>query len=534
MSKVPLILNKSRRRDAALVVLMGVGQAIAMGVGIFATRDAFSSLHGGGKPGIWSLGLLLLAGFAVAGLQMASRIRAEAIGQSFAKSLRRVLYRQIAGMSDAERSQLREGALSLRFVGDLSAARGWAGPGLTRLASAGIVLPGAAMSLYLMSATLALAGMIPILLSVTVSIGLAVGLTNYHRDLRSHRARIAISMMERLRISGALDLAGRTRREIKSLDESSTRVAKDAVNRMTRLSLLRSLPQWGAAVGGAAVLWATGEFGLPPAEAAAALALLTVLVLPLHQLTDVWDRYCAWRIAKLKCERLLRHDSQLRRIEARTAPVPITFEGVEFRGMQMELHIPAGACVQISGAAGSWKSAFLSLVAGQNRPDKGHVSYGENDNLPRIAYVSDVPLVVHGSLRRNLTLGGRRRPPDETLVDCLQHFGLAALLDRIGGLDGRVHEHGRTLSSGEVLRIELARTVVTEPDLIVIDSAQFSADSSSENLIARLRSKCRATLVFSGSSSISYRDVAVLRLNDPKANAIGADVESQCKLHAAA
>lgn len=515
MTRLPRVLSKGRKHDVALVALLGVMQALAMGLAIFVTRDAFAALHGGGTPAVDSIMLLALAGCAVAAVQMISRIRAEAIGQSFAKALRRRIYGHIAGMSEADLSHRRLGALSLRFVGDLSAARGWAGLGITRLASACIILPGAAIALYLMNPVLALAGMFPIGLSLAISIGLAVGLTHRHRDLRSGRARVAISMMERIGIAGALDLSGRTRRELNELDEGSEQIKDNAVKRMGRLALLRALPQIGAALGGASVLWATGAYQLPAADAAGALAMLTVLVLPLRELTGVWDRYCAWRIAKEKCLRLLSHDSELRRMEPRAAPVPIIFDNVHFRGLDMEVAIPAGACVQLSGPAGSGKSALLSLIAGRNRPETGQVIYGEQSGLPRIAYIGDMPLIVRGSLRRNATLGMRPRPADAVIVEMLITFGLAPLLDRIDGLGGRVHEYGRSLSGGEVLRVELARAALSKPDLIVIDCAKLGADPMSANLISHLRERSCATVVFSHADAGHGSDARVVTIGGP-------------------
>lgn len=497
MTAVPYILNKSRRRDVALVALLGVIQTLAMGLAIFATRDAFAALHDGNVPTIGAIALLMFAGCAVAGIQLTSRIRAEAIGQSFAKSLRRRIYSHIAGMGDTELSRRRIGALSLRFVGDLSAARGWAGLGIARLASAAVVLPGAVIALYLLNPVLAIAGMLPVSLSLVFSIGLAIGLAHRHRDLRSRRARVAISMMERINIASALDLSGRTRRELKALDEGSEQLKDNAVRRMGRLELLRALPHVGAAVGGAAVLWAAGTYNLSAADAAATLAMLTVLVLPLGELTGVWDRYCAWRIAKEKCLRLMSFDSERRHIEPRAAPVPVVFRNVSFRGIDMALSIAAGSCVRVSGPAGSGKSSILSLIAGRDRPDSGQVTYGDQSGLPKIVYVGDTPMIMQGSLRRNATLGVLRRPPDATIVEMLTEFGLEPLLDRLGGLGGRVHEHGRSLSGGEVVRIELARAALSQPDLIVIDCAKLSADPMFEELISRLRANSRATIVFS-------------------------------------
>ena len=518
MSRIPRILAEGRIRDVALVAFLGIGQAAAMGVAAGATRAVFAGLHGDTPPALAAFVMLGLAGCAVAGTDVLIRIRAESLGQSFARSLRRALYRHIAGLSADDLARRRLGGLSLRFVGDLSAARGWVGSGLTRLASAAIVLPGAALALWLLHPDLAVAGGVPVAVSLVLALVLAIGLGGLHRTLRARRARIAISMMERLTIAPALDLAGRTAKELSTLNDDSGILKREAVARMGRVSLLRALPQVGAALGGVAILWVAGTSGIPAADAAGALAVLAILVLPLRELADVWDRYCAWRIARSKCQRLFDQDSTLRRVRPIGHPVPVRFADVRFRGLRIDGEIPAGAIAFVSGLPGSGKSSLLSLAAGHDRPESGHVAYGpEGTSLPRIAYVTDQSPIVHGSLRRSLTLGISPRPKAATIRKAAVGFGLRPLLDRIGGTKGRVGEGGRTLSGGESLRIALARAALAQPDLIVIDSPQLIVDPKKRELIDRLTVITTATLLVSGRDNAGQHRATTLEMKDGKA-----------------
>lgn len=505
-------------RDVALVAFLGIGQALAMGVAAMATRAVFAALHGDTPPATAAFVLLGLAGCAVAGVEILSRIRAESLGQSFARSLRTALYRHIAGFSADDLARRRRGGLSLRFVGDLSAARGWAGLGLTRLASAIVILPGAGLALWLLHPRLAMAGGLPVVLSLGLALGLAIGLGGLHRNLRSRRARIAISMMERIAIAPALDLAGRTPKELSTLDDDSGVLKREAVARMARISLLRALPQIGAALGGVAILWAAGMSGIPAADAAGALAVLAILVLPLRELADVWDRYCAWRIARSKLQGLFDRDSALRRFRPVGRPVPVRFADVRFRGLHIDGEIPAGALAFVTGPPGSGKSSLLSLAAGQDRPDAGQVSYGgSGDLLPRIAYITDDSPIVQGSLRRSLTLGIDPRPGDAEIRRVAVQFGLRPLLDRIGGTKGRVGEGGRTLAGGEVLRIALTRAALSRPDLIVIDSPHLIAGPKLGELLDRLTVITAATLLVSGRDDAGQDRSTTVEMQDGKA-----------------
>lgn len=253
MTGLPRLMEKSRIRDAVLIPALGMAQALALGVGAFATRDAFTALHGGGSPDPGVLAGLVGAGLAAAGIEVLSRQRSEALGQSYALSLRHTLYDHLAGMNRREVAARRVGALSLRFVGDLSAARGWFGRGMSRLMSAVVVLPGAAVVLYLLNPLLAAVATVPILVSLAIMLALAIGLQARHRSLRGQRANISIAMMERIAIAPDLDLLDRTDRELAALTDDGAALRRYAVARITRVGLLRMLPQAGAAVAGAAM-----------------------------------------------------------------------------------------------------------------------------------------------------------------------------------------------------------------------------------------------------------------------------------------
>ncbi|MEM9551254.1 MAG: hypothetical protein AAGA05_08770, partial [Pseudomonadota bacterium] len=158
MTPLPPLAAEDRLSDAAILPLVSVAQAALLGLGVFATRSIFEALHGDGIIGVDPFLVLGACGLGAAGLEFLARRRAEALGQSYAASLRLTLYAHIAGMSRATLSERRLGGLSLRFVGDLSAARGWFGQGIPRFLSAAIILPGAALVLFLLDARLAWAG----------------------------------------------------------------------------------------------------------------------------------------------------------------------------------------------------------------------------------------------------------------------------------------------------------------------------------------------------------------------------------------
>jgi len=509
--RTPSITDDGRWRSLGLIVLLGIGQAAGLGTAAYATRVIFKALHDGSAPGLTAFALLSGGLLAVPLCQAVSRVLAEDAGQSFAKRIRRDLYKHLAGMNAEALERRRFGALSLRFVGDLSAARKWAGLGIARAITCAIVLPAAVLALVLFSPMLAIAVMGPLLLALVVAAALAIRLPASHQRLRTHRARLATAALERLAIATRLDIAGRSRREIASLGRRADTVRREARSRAARMSAILSLPQVGSAFGAAAILGSAYSFGLAAADAAAALAILGIVTVPLREATGVWDRYCAWQIARTKLDAVLSEPSKARRPKRVGHAVSLRFDDVRRHDVHVDLAIPAGAVVLVTGPPASGKSTLLSLSAGHLHPQSGDVSYGTARRRPMISFITERPVILQGSLRRNLCLGAADRPNDEELQTIIECLGLSALVTRLGGFDGRLAESGRTVSAAEALRIELARTILMQPDLIIVDHARF-ASCLRADAIAAFGDRCHATVLFSGEPDEPFCATHVLAL----------------------
>jgi ATP-binding cassette, subfamily B, bacterial len=512
MSAVPKLLAGGRVVDVVLLPLCGVAQAAALGLAAFATRDAFAALHAGAAPSATTLIALIGAGIAAGLIEVLTRRRGEALGQNYVRALRHILYGHLAGMDRRLLAARRLGGLSLRFVGDLAAARLWYGRGLPRLMSAAVVFPAAGGVLWWLDPALALLAGLPVAVSLGVMLALARGMRSRQERLRSRRAGISISMMERLAVAPELDLMNRTDHELGALEEDGAELEVEAVARATRVALVRLIPQIGAAVSAAAILVGTASQGLAPGVAAAALSVLAILLLPMREFATCWDEFCAWAVARSRADDLLSLPSLRRDIRARGHAVGLKIEAVSVAGGTVTAMVKPGAVLVVAGPSGSGKSELAGLIAGLDRPASGRLLYDGSDvTLPRVALLTDRPAILQGSLRRALALGIDPRPSARETRQVARKFGLSGLVNH-GGLAGlRVGEAGSALSRGQVLRIALARIVLGNPDLIVLDSPDLSATPDGPALVALLRSATRATLVLVADPDRFAHD-AILRL----------------------
>lgn len=508
MTSLPKIFGERRLGPIMAVAGLAVFQAACAGVAAFATRDIFAALAVGSAAVPYvSLAVLGAMGCAIAMLRVGERCIAEWVGQSFAASLRTVLFKKLTLMPAREIARRRSGGLGLRFVGDLATVRGWVSLGVARIISAAIVLPGSFVALYMLNPALAAAAAGPIVMAVGIMLLLAPRLRPLHAKLRSRRARLAADVIERVPVARELHIMGRARKELDRVARNSARLRALAVRRAWAKAGLRSVPEVGSAIAGVLVLAAALATGAPGYEAAGALAVLAILMFPLRDLAGISDRAREWSVAREKCLKLLDAPAfdeagRKRRGKFPDTPAALRFRAVSGGGLEMvDAQVWPGEVVAIVGRNGAGKSSLLALAAGLEPVSDGSVEIDgmAPDDLvagsrrSAIAYVGPRSPILKGSLRRALTLGIRPRPDDAEIERVARDLGLEPVLTRLGGLDGEVAAGGQNLSAGEARRVHLARAVLAEPRLLLLDEPDDSLDKDGRAALAKVLQESRAT-----------------------------------------
>ncbi|GAB7046942.1 ATP-binding cassette domain-containing protein [Catenuloplanes indicus] len=182
----------------------------------------------------------------------------------------------------------------------------------------------------------------------------------------------------------------------------------------------------------------------------------------------------------------LRYGVTLRRILAEPAPEPqplrapdrglLRMRGVTFRYGpaaapvldRFDLDVGPGEHLVIVGASGIGKSTLAALMAGLIVPQHGDVRCAGRVLLPQEAYV------FTGTVLENL----RYLAPDAPVLRGIAAFGAWPLIDRLGGLDGRIDP--ATLSAGEKQLIALVRAWLSPEPLAILDEATCHLDPAAE------------------------------------------------------
>ncbi|WP_299119115.1 peptidase domain-containing ABC transporter [uncultured Tenacibaculum sp.] len=210
----------------------------------------------------------------------------------------------------------------------------------------------------------------------------------------------------------------------------------------------------------------------------------------------------------------------------------IEFKNVAFRyGTRVQvftdfnLKIKKGNITAIVGESGSGKSTLISLLQNLYPLQKGQITIGDLD-LKYIQHeslrelVSVVPQKIDlfaGNVIDNIAVGDFA-PNMELIIDICKSIGILEFIESLpNGFNTYLGENGATLSGGQKQRIAIARALYKQPEVLVLDEATSSLDSSSENYIQKavetLREQNKTIIIIAHrlSTVVNADDIVVLQ-----------------------
>ena len=232
--------------------------------------------------------------------------------------------------------------------------------------------------------------------------------------------------------------------------------------------------------------------------------LLAFMVAPIVQMSNIGSQLTEALAGLDRTEELMNmtaeEDNQDRTIQLNTIKGAIEFDDVSFsyeEGKEVLHNInfkaPAGSVTALVGSSGSGKSTIAGLSATFLTPKSGKVTI-DNQDLSQVklssyrqylGVVLQDEFLFEGTIRENI-LFPRPNASEEDLLNAVNAAYVNEFTDRFDlGLDTLIGERGVKLSGGQRQRLAIARAILADPTIIILDEATSSLDTESEALIQK-------------------------------------------------
>lgn len=481
----------------------------------------------------WSvLGLLALT--ALRGvLTFFSSLLAETASQGVSYGLRRDLHAKLTELSFAYHDRTESGQLLSRTMQDVERLRMLTGRSVLGLANGVVLLIGSAVALIMMDPLLALLAMLtmPILahramrfgaqyrpLSMGIQQQLAVLTTRLEQNLRGARIVKAFAQED-----AEIDRFEEENQKWFGLAASTARLT--ALN-MPLLDLIANLAT-------VIIVWLGGylviQGNLTLGELVAFITYLAQLTSPIRRLGFLVPSIAMAGASAERVFEILDQETPIKEAEDARPLGPIRghvrFENVSFAYArphsvlrEVSFEIEPGQVLALLGPTGSGKSSIINMVPRFYDPMEGRILLDGHDirTATLNSLRSQIGIVLQEStlfattIRENIAFG-RPDATEEEVVEAAEAAQAHEFIESFpDGYDTKVGERGATLSGGQRQRVAIARTLLTDPRILILDDATSSVDTQTEHLIQ----KALSNLMKGRTSVIIAQRLSTVRMAD--------------------
>ena len=474
----------------------------------------------------WLAVLGVAAAVADAGLNVLQRLCSAYIGESLIFDLRSALFIKVIRMPIAFFTRTPTGAITSRLSNDVVGAQTAVTNTLGSVVSNVIVLVTSLIAMLILDWRLTLLALVVLPLFVIPARRVGRRLQDISRQQMQHNAAMNTQMTERFNVAGALlvKLFGDDRRELASFQTHAAGVRDAGIRQALYGRVFFVALALVAAIGAVAIYGVGGQLVVSGSITTGTLVALAALVTRVYTpLTALTNARVDLMTSMVNFERVFEVLDAPEAIVERPAAIDlplaarpgrrITFDNVRFRYppaaatsvpsleqrtpdtdpdrdvlMGVDLDVAPGETVALVGASGAGKSTLISLIPRLYDVTSGSLLVDGHDVRDlslaslrhSIGVVSQDPHLFHVSIRENL----RYAKPDATDAEVVAAATAARIHDTIAGLadgyDTVVGERGYRLSGGEKQRIAIARLLLKDPEVLILDEATSHLDNESE------------------------------------------------------
>ncbi|RJQ48529.1 MAG: ATP-binding cassette domain-containing protein [Desulfobacteraceae bacterium] len=509
---LPTLMSGRRARLIFGLVSNGFAQALATVTTVLLVKTAFDRLiiatpFEGGPNGplmIRIAGGLAFCAAVLAWLRMRERVDSERLGQDYIHQIRILMFKHLSALPSRTLQRRSRGAIVLRFIGDLNALKQWVSFGFARMTVSGV------------NTVIALTALAAVNWRLTAGVAVVVSAGTVHafrlgrriraavKESRRRRAVLAANVNEKIAVMPVVQVFGQSRRERRRIGRQSRRLRDAMIERAGKIGRLRAVSQATIALSSAILLiLGANEVSAGRATPGTVVASMTIVGLLVPSLRDLGRVYEYWHsaaVSSCKIDEFLSTPAtgvspfKTPRLKPGAGRLDLVDVSVEDGLESISGTVHPGMVIVLTGPNAAGKSTLLSLIARLVNPDRGRILLDGQDltgcrlsSVRRaVGMVSpDLPL-LRGKVEKNLRY---RWPeaPEEELERVRRLCELDAVLAELPkGDQTRLSEGGGNLSFGQRQRIALARALLGEPYILLLDEAEAHLDADADRLLERI------------------------------------------------
>jgi len=406
----------------------------------------------------------------------------------------------------------KSGSLVSRIMSDVEGVRNLVGTGLVQLFGGTIT---AIISFFLLiniSGKMTLLVLAPVLLFAIIAIKAFAYIRPIFRKRRVINAEVTGRLTETLNGVRVIKGFNAEQQENLSFEKGVDRLFQNVKKSLTATAIMTSSSAFllGLAsvgimgIGGAMIIEGT----LTTGDFLSFTLLLGFMIAPIVQMSNIGSQLTEAFAGLDRTEEIMNMQSEdndeLRTIDLKVIIGDVEFKDVSFsyeKGKEVVHNISfeakKGTVTALVGSSGSGKSTIASLVASFINPDSGIITIDGNDisKVSLNSFRSQLGVVLQddflfeGTIRENI-LFPRPNASEEQILEAVNAAYVNEFTDRFDdGLDTLIGERGVKLSGGQRQRITIARAVLANPRILILDEATSNLDTESESLIQKSLAK---------------------------------------------
>jgi len=396
----------------------------------------------------------------------------------------------------------KSGALVSRIMSDVEGVRNLVGTGFVQLIGGILASVAAFAYLITISFKLTIFVLLPMALFATIALKAFGYIRPIFRERGKKSAEVSGRLTESLNGIRVIKGFGAENQELHVFKNGVDEIFQLVKKSMTAQALMSSSGVLMIGLASAGVMGIGSFLGLNNGEFISYTAMIAFMVAPILQIGNIGSQFTEAFAGLDRTEEIMslnpEEDKEIRTVELNSIDGEVIFNEVSFSYLEdseviknISFKAKKGSMTALVGTSGSGKSTIAGLAASFLNPNSGNITIDGVDlssvklssYRKKLGVVLQDDFLFEGSIKDNI-LFSKPNASKKQLDDAVIAASVNEFTDRFeDGIDTLIGERGVKLSGGQRQRITIARAIIADPRILILDEATSNLDNESESLI---------------------------------------------------